>query len=191
MTITAPLAAATLIRQESMGLAASIRARLDVDAELIGSAEVVFPGYINITFTPLFFAEGLRHIAGRLDGPSDGTPLPASYATGPLLRLAHARLAGILRHAGQLQIPVRLACDMSPLLAFGDDCELARRVTTFTESRRNPARLVPNPRAHDALALAVERFYYGSRVVASEPLLRDARLALAGITARVIEESPM
>jgi arginyl-tRNA synthetase len=105
---------------------------------------------------------------------------------------AHARIAGILRNAGEERLAQALGADLAAGRAPLEPAEraLLMRILELpgevlvTAERRAPHRLTAY--AHD-VASDFHAFYRDCRVVGAEPAeLEDFRLALADATRRVI-----
>lgn len=184
-------AAVTMSRgrpDEGVAIARDILERLSLRDTWVSRKEILPPGFINLSFTPLFFISALRLVVDDGARLSHGTPLPANSSLPSSLRLSHMRIAGILRHAVSLGLIWSRTTDLLPCIASGHDIELARQIC---EAVRFQDVGTPSGRtrrhAVAALSSGIDDFYYHCRVVASPAPLRDARLLLASVAAGLIE----
>ena len=100
------------------------------------------------------------------------------------LQYAHARIAGVLRHAEAEGIPLRPDASLAPLVVR-EELDLIREILLFPESLERAAReLEPQIVAEYLrdLAAAFHKFYHECRIVVEEALLRDARMRLLAAT---------
>lgn len=96
------------------------------------------------------------------------------------LQYAHARIAGVLRHAETEGIPLRPDASLDPL-GVPEELDLIREILRFPESLERAAReLEPQVVAEYLrdLAAAFHKFYHECRIVVEAPPLRDARMRL-------------
>lgn len=104
------------------------------------------------------------------------------------LQYAHARIAGVLRHAGQEGVEIDREASLEPL-ASTEEVELIKQILDYPETLNRAARDLEPMIITDylrELAATFHRFYHEHRIIGAETdAARDARLRLLDMSRRV------